>query len=71
MDFPPENLGTPLDSAEEEGTSDSNIYSDFKKTKHWHKRLVSQLIFRDKLDIIYSYFKLVEVGSGSDGSYQA
>ena len=69
MDFPPEPSGPPLDSAKEEYTPDTKLCTDFKKTIHQHKWLVSHLTFVDKLDMLQSNFKSGESRSGSDGSY--
>ena len=46
-----------LESAEEEGTSDLNLRTAFKKTEHWQKLLVSHITFSGKLDALYSDFK--------------
>ena len=70
IDFPREPSGTPLESPEEEGTLDFKLRTNFKKTEHRHKWMVSHLTLSDKLDALYSDFTLVELRAGSDGSYK-
>ena len=71
MDFPPEPSKVTLESAEEDVTSYSKMFTAFKQKKYWQKYLVLHLTFSDKLDVLYSGFTLGEVRSGSGSSYQA
>ena len=47
--FPPETLGTPLESWKEEGILESNLCTSFKKEEHRNKQLVSHVTFSDIL----------------------
>ena len=70
MEFPPDPSVPPLNSAKEEGTSESKLCSSFKKTEHRHKWIVSYLTLSDKLDTLYSGFTSGEARAGIDGSYR-
>ena len=61
MDFSPDPSVTTLDSAKEEGTSESKMRTAFKKTEHKHRWLLSHLTFSDKFEALYSDFASGEV----------
>ena len=69
MGFFPEPPGTTLDLEKEEDTSNTKMRTDFNKTVHQHKWMVSYLNFSDKLYKLQSNFMSGEAKLGSNGSY--
>ena len=69
MDFYLEPSGSPLEPVTEESISDSKLRTNFNKTEHQHKCLVSHFTFSDKLEALYSDIKSGEARVGSDGYY--
>ena len=71
MNSPPEPSKPSLESAEENGSSDSKLCTAFKQNKYQHKWLFSHLTFSDKLGALYSEFKSGEARAGTDSYYRA
>ena len=71
MDFTLEPSGPPLKSMKEESISDSKLCTNFNKTEHRHKFLVSHFTFSDKLEALYSDFTSGGAMVGSDGYYMS
>ena len=71
MDFPLDPSGPPLYSAEEEVVSNTKLHTDFKKTIHQHKWMVSYLTFSDKLYKLLSNFTSREERLERNESYRA
>ena len=69
MDFTPEPSRLPLESSEEEGTSDLQLRTYFKQTKHRHKRLFTNITLSNRLDFLYSDFTPGQARSESDGYF--
>ena len=53
------------------GTSDSQLGTASKQTKHQHKWLVTNLTFSKKLDVLYADFIAVQARSVSGGYYRS
>ena len=69
LDFTPKPSKPPLESMEEEITSDSQLRKSFKQKKHLHKCLVTKISFRNNSYLLYSDFTYGKEGAVSDGSY--
>ena len=56
MNVPLDPSMLPLESAEEEVTLDSQLFTAFKRKKQQQKWLVTNLAFSNKLDVLYADF---------------
>ena len=61
----------PLESAEEDVTLDSQLFTAFRRKKQQHKWLVTNLTYSNNLDVLYADFIDGQAIAGSDRSYQS